>query len=99
MIVQTIVGAVLLLHAPCPDDHQALACSQVDTLTPTVWVRPELSRSWRHHAFWHELGHIAAARTPGAVNTETYAERFAVCHEFHGGPDHSVKIKCRRWFR
>lgn len=84
MIVQTIVGAVLLIAAPCPGVSEE-GCVQLSEPTPIVYVAPIASPIRHRWVFMHELGHIAASRTPGAPAAigpanELYAERFAACH-------------------
>lgn len=96
MIVQTIVGAVLLFSAPCPDIPDAAACVYFEE-PPVIYIDPSISRRAKAWSFQHELGHIVAWHTPGAsIHDETFANRYATCHTPH--PRWwRIGRKCWRW--
>jgi hypothetical protein len=81
MILATVVGAVLLTFAPCP--NQALGpsygCSSFgDGNTPQVWVDPSYPRATRKFTFRHEIGHLVCQ-----CADEAWADRYAACHVRH----------------
>lgn len=109
MIVQTIIGAVLLISAPCPT-APATGCVSLTDDPPTVWVSPSLGKRAQAWVFQHEVGHIADYREYGVPDDELYADRYAACHvpwspiwmtyrHKHGylGSKDRIRSECVRW--
>lgn len=99
MIVETIVGAVLLLSGSCPayapDTVQGCAYYWEDP--PVVYVQEGLSPYHHEWVFQHEIGHIVASRRPGAsAYDEQFANHYGTCHTPH--PRWwRIGRKCWRW--
>lgn len=85
MLVETIVGAVILLYAPCPGLHEpgytVYGCVQYGAEPPVVYVQPALPEATRRFVWRHELGHVACLHTPGCpVQNERFANEWARAH-------------------
>jgi hypothetical protein len=83
MLVHTIVGAVMLFSAHCPDPSvgpDRLGCVYPWQATPSIYISPKANGTMRRWTWQHELGHIVQYRTPGAPLGERFAQQFAACH-------------------
>jgi hypothetical protein len=81
MIVATVVGAVLLSFAPCPNQElgPSYGCSYFgDGNTPRVYVDPGYPRATRKFTFRHEIGHLVCQ-----CADEAWADHYAACHVRH----------------
>ena len=78
MIVATVVGAVILSFAPCPDQDlgPSYGCSSFGAgNTPHVYVDPDYPRATRKFTFRHEIGHLVCQ-----CANESWADHYAACH-------------------